>query len=45
MTASGMTRGPTLGRGVTGGLARKTPGRLASAEKPQKVMTGLPSTT
>ena len=31
--------------GATGGLARKEPGRAASALKPQNVMTGLPSTT
>ena len=41
MTACGNGRG-AAGRG---GLAMNTPGRAASAEKPQKVITGRPSTT
>ncbi len=32
------------GAGGLGGLAMNTPGRAASAEKPQKVITGRPST-
>ncbi len=43
MTASGNA---AAGRGGgAGGVARKAPGKAASAEKPQKVITGLPSTT
>ena len=40
---SGMGAGD--GTGAGGAVGRKTPGSAVSAEKPQKVMTGLPSTT
>jgi len=43
-TAAAATAG-TIGLGTTGALGRKAPGRAASAEKPQKAITGLPSTT
>ncbi len=43
MTAWGI--GGATGIGGRGGLAMNTPGRAASAENPQNVITGRPSTT